>query len=99
MSFKKVMALTCSVLIFSTTPLLAKTYKLKQSAEYACGGESSSDGGCDISTMTDVLMNQCHNDGYTDCEASNYSKIKKIRWSSCDDAYKEVCTVKVKGRI
>ena len=99
MSFKKVMALTCSVLIFSTTPLLAKTYKLKQSAEYACGGESSSDGGCDISTMTDQLMYACHNEGYIDCEASNNSKIKKIRWPSCDDAYKITCTVKVKGRI
>ncbi len=103
MSFKKLMILTCSALIFSSTPLLAKTYKLKEIVEHSCSDDISDDSSisslCDFDSMETTLLYKCYDDGYMDCAVTNSTKFKKVHSPICGKVYQETCKVKVKTRI
>ena len=98
MSFKKILVLTCSALILSSSPLFAKTFSLKVKSyqtENSCSKESER---CDLGSMSDQLMDECQFSGYRNCVVTEYESNTSTSYSfGCGEVEKTVCKVKVKG--
>lgn len=98
MSLNKLFVLTCSALILTSTPLLAKTFSLKVKSYE--GGSSCNEISqrCDLGSMLDQLKSECEFSGYRHCVTTQYESTTSSSYLfGCGEVEKTVCKVKVKG--